>query len=332
MKVLVTGGAGFIGSSLCERLLNEGNQVWVVDNLTTGHEYNLNKFRDNPNFVFKICGVETQEFLDFCASSKVKFDRVYDLACPTGVPNIDTMGDEMLIACSIGVWNVMKVAVESGADFLHTSSSEIYGEPLISPQAETYTGNVDPVGPRANYEEGKRFAETLIDRYVKIRGLRGRIVRLFNVYGPNMGLSDTRVIPRFAKQALMQLPLTVQGDGAQMRTLCYIDDILDGFELVISKGKIGEIYNLGSDQDITIRELAQKIISLIESRSEIISIPRPEHDHSSRMPVLNKINGLGWKQKINLEEGLNLTLSAFEARLSTMESINSNIQVEAKGI
>jgi len=316
MNILITGAAGFLGSHLSARLVAAGHKVWAVDNLTTGQISKLDPLRDNPNFIFERCGIETPEFMKFCDAADVKFDRVYDLACPTGVPNIQKLGREMIEACSVGTWQVLEVAAKSGADFLLTSSSEIYGEPLVSPQSEEYTGNVDPLGPRANYEEGKRFSETLVKWFADNKGLPAKIVRLFNVYGPNMGLTDTRVVPQFGAQALTGQPLTVHGDGSQSRTLCFVDDILDGFELVISKGVPGNVYNLGSDRSLTMRQLAELIIELTNSSSPIISVPRASHDHSGRMPVLDKIRALGWNEKVDLKDGLSLTLDHFKNRLT----------------
>ncbi len=195
MKILITGGAGFLGSNLTKRLLNEGNRVLVVDNLLTGNLDNVKHLESNKNFEFYNCGIETNEFLKLCENSGNDFDRVYDLACPTGVPNIETLGQEMILACSTGTMNVLEVAKKSKAKFFFTSSSEVYGEPLVTPQHEGYTGNVETMGFRANYEEGKRFSETLVVHYVKAHGVDGVMVRLFNVYGPNMHISDSRVFP-----------------------------------------------------------------------------------------------------------------------------------------
>lgn len=315
MNVLITGGAGFIGSHLTEKLLTEGHRVWVVDNFSTGFEENSSKFSENPNYSFYQMSVESSEFLNEFLNLSEKLDRVYDLACPTGVPNIEKLGLEMMVACSVGTMNVLEVAKKHDADFLHTSSSEAYGDPLVSPQGEDYTGNVDPLGPRANYEEGKRFSETLTKLFVDKFGVRARLVRLFNVYGPNMGLTDERVVPRFGKQALLGEPLSVHGDGSQSRTLCHVDDILNGFELVISKGKPGEVYNLGSDKALTMKELAELIVKLSGSKSVVGCIPRPDHDHQSRMPKLDKIRALGWQEQVELEKGLRETLEAFKQKL-----------------
>ncbi len=315
MNILVTGATGFIGSNLCLRMLKEGHRVWGVDNFSTSDGSNLEFLRSFPEFRFYQMGVETPEFLEFFSSDELKFDRVYHLACPTGVPNIKILGEEMMKACSTGVWQVLSVAKKNDSRLLFTSSSESYGDPLQSPQAEEYTGNVDPLGPRANYEEGKRFAETLVKLHVDKYGLHGCMVRLFNVYGPKMALADQRVIPRFITSILASQPVTVYGDGTQIRTLCFVDDILDGFELVISKGVPGQIYNLGSDQQITIKDFADRVIKLMNSNSEIVFAPAPMHDHKSRMPVLDKIKALGWKQTVGMEDGLLRMIEDFRQRV-----------------
>jgi nucleoside-diphosphate-sugar epimerase len=328
MNILITGGAGFVGSNLSKRLLEEGHKVFVVDNLLTGTIENIRFLQDNENFKFCQCGIEEESFLKFCEELGNEFDRIYHLACATGVPNIKILGEEMLMACSIGTLNVLRVAQKADADLLFTSSCEVYGEPLKTPQHESYTGNVETIGPRANYEEGKRFSETLVAHFVKRYGVRARTVRLFNVYGPNMSLEETRVIPRFAIQTITNDPVTVQGDGSQSRTHCFISDIIDGFEAVITKGVPGEIYNLGGDSLMTIKELAELMIKLSNSSSSIKYVPRPSHDHSSRMPVLDKIRALGWNNNVELEAGLRIVLEHFKRRLKSksIASVDSYLQ------
>lgn len=316
MNILITGAAGFLGSNLSDRLLAEGHKVWGVDNFLTGSTENIEHLKTNPNFAFLECGIEDKAFTTFCENVGVKFDRIYNLACATGVPNIQILSDEMLLACSIGTRNVLEVAKEHGAKFLLTSSSEIYGEPLITPQGEDYTGNVDTLGIRANYEEGKRFSETLVAHYARKYGVQAVMVRLFNAYGPNMAIRDQRVIPRFVTQAIKGEPLTVQGDGSQRRTLCFVTDILDGFEAVITQGVPGQAYNLGSDQEVTIKQFANKVLELSGSKSELSYVERPSHDHSARMPILDKIHALGWSQKVDLDTGLSQTIENFRTRLT----------------
>jgi nucleoside-diphosphate-sugar epimerase len=330
MKILITGGAGFLGSNLCERLLGEGHEVWVADNLLTGDIENIDRFKNNPNFRFLVCSIESQEFLNFCEEAGNNFDRVYHLACATGVPNISTLGEEMLTACSTGTVNVLKVAEKSKARLIFTSSSEVYGEPQKTPQDESYTGNVETVGPRANYEEGKRFSETLVAHFANTHGIYAVIVRLFNAYGPNMSPRDTRVIPNFARQIIAGSPLTIQGDGIHMRTFCFFTDILDGFEAVLSNGTSGEIYNLGSDIPTTINELAETMIKLSDSPSNVEHVFRPSHDHSSRMPNLNKIRSLGWNNNVSLENGIKATIDYFKKRLESKPAYSTNNVLQAK--
>ncbi|MFA6253940.1 MAG: SDR family NAD(P)-dependent oxidoreductase [Candidatus Paceibacterota bacterium] len=331
MNILITGGAGFIGSNLGQRLLAEGHSVWAVDNFLTGSVDNIRRLEQNPHFKFCECGIEDKEtFFNFCAEAENKFDRIYHLACATGVPNIEILAEEMLTACSYGTFNVLEIAKKSGARLLFTSSSEVYGEPLKTPQDEKYTGNVETIGPRANYEEGKRFSETLVSHYVNSHKVHAVTVRLFNAYGPNMSLSDTRVIPRFCLQALSGKPLSVQGDGSQGRTFCFISDILDGFETVINKGKPGEVYNLGSDVESTIKEFADQVITLSDSLSLIEYVPRPYHDHSRRMPVLDKVRALGWNNKVDLKTGLKETIQSFKKRLTSEVSHTLTYATEAQ--
>ncbi len=321
MKILITGGAGFVGSNLTAYFLENGHEVTVVDNLITGRQANVDLFFKNDNYKFFNCWIESDKFKKLFTGTKGNFDRIYHLACPTGVPNIEKLGDEMLAACSQGTLNVLNLAIKTGAKFLFTSSSEIYGQPEIFPQKENYTGNVDTLGARANYEEGKRFSETLVQRFVKAHGLDGRIVRFFNIYGPNMSVEDDRVFPRLATQALTKKPLTVQGDGSHRRTFCYISDIVKGLDLVMEKGEVGKAYNLGSDQEIAILDFAKLIIELTESTSEILFVERPKHDHNSRCPDLREVVTLGWENKITLPEGLRLSLDYFKAELFYLRNI-----------
>jgi nucleoside-diphosphate-sugar epimerase len=316
MKALITGGAGFLGSNLSADLLKNGYEVVVVDNFSTGSRANIDRLKTMPNFTFfEMCIVSPQYKETFNGNKKWKFDEVYHLACPTGVPNIEKLGEEMMDVCSLGTKNVLETALKSGARLVFTSSSEIYGDPEISPQSEEYTGNVHPQGPRANYEEGKRFSETLVQLYVQKYGLNARTLRLFNVYGPNLNVTDTRVIPTFIQSALQNKSLPVHGDGSQRRTLCFVSDLVSGLQITIKKGKSGEIYNIGSDEEITMANLAKKVIEITASKSVIKFTSGFSHDHKFRMPNLEKIHSLGWKRKIRLEEGLKKTAEYFRRRM-----------------
>ncbi len=308
--ILVTGGAGFIGSNLCSRLLQQGDAVIAVDNFITSTGENLKPLLKNPNFTFikhditkPFPKILNTKYLPAGRHGKI-LDTIYHLACPTGVPNVTKLAEEMLLTCSEGTRNVLELALRNNANLLLTSSSEVYGDPEVFPQSEDYTGNVDPTGIRSPYEEGKRFSESLVAAYVRKHGLDAKIVRIFNTYGPGMTLGDTRVIPHFLSQIKKNEPLTVQGDGLQKRTFCYVGDLIDGFLKVLELGNPGEVYNLGSDEEITIADLAKLMLQLSGSKNKIVSVDRPSHDHQARLPSLEKVKKLGWEQKITLIDGL----------------------------
>ncbi len=306
--IVITGGAGFIGTNLCQTILAQKNQVICIDNFITSSEENIKEFKNNPLFTFINHDITNPLPKQLFDKKNLTIDTIFDLACPTGVSNLITLAEEMLMTCSIGTKNLLDLAVHHGASFLLTSSSEVYGDPEIFPQTETYTGNTMTIGTRSAYEEGKRFAESLVYLYVHKYHLDGRIVRIFNTYGTHMQLTDSRVIPRFIKQLKNNEPLSVQGDGSQRRTFCYVDDLIEGLLTVMEKGESGEIYNLGSEEEISIKELAQKIQSLSHKNISLTYIDRPKHDHQGRRPSLDKINKLGWQPKISLRSGLEKTL------------------------
>src|SRR3990167_7366280 len=246
MRILVTGGAGFIGANLCQRLLEQNHEVIAVDNLITSDGSNLKRLQSFPNFTFFKHDI-IKPFPRKLTTNNSQLTTIYHLACPTGVPNLTKLAEEMLLTCSRGTRNVLELVRLHQAQFLVTSSSEVYGNPLVSPQTENYTGNVDPIGIRSPYEEGKRFSESLIQMYVRKYNVNAKIVRVFNTYGNYMSSGDSRVIPRFLNQALNGKSLTVEGKGLQTRTFCYIDDLVDGLITVMEKGKKGEVYNLAND-------------------------------------------------------------------------------------
>ena len=309
-RILVTGGAGFIGANLCKKLLDAGYKVAAIDNLITSSGQNLTELSKNPNFKFIKHDI-TKPFPKTFNFSLSAFNFIYHLACPTGVENLTRLAREMLITCSVGTQNVMEFALKHKAKVVFTSSSEVYGDPKVFPQKEDYAGNVNPVGIRSPYEEGKRFAESLVTAYVRKYNLNAVIARVFNTYGPKMSENDTRVIPKFLRQAARNQPLTVQGDGTQTRTFCYVDDLIDALIRVMEKGRKGEVYNLGSDKEMTIKDLAKLIIKISKSKNRIKFIKRPVHDHNRRLPDLSKIKKLGWKQKVNLKEGLLKTIQSY---------------------
>ena len=312
MKILITGGAGFIGINLTIKLLQSGHKIILADNFITSEREKLKVLKNKKNWKF----VETDISRQLPNSIRgEKFDQIYHLACPTGVPNLTRLAEEMLLTCSYGTRNILELARINKAAFLLTSSSEVYGDPKETPQSEEYSGNVDCTGIRSPYEEGKRFAESLTIAYFRKYHLNCRIVRIFNTYGPYMSSSDERVIPRFIVQAGSGKMLTVQ-DGRQKRTFCFVDDLINGLILAMNKGKACEVYNIGSDKAITIDKLAQLILKISESRSKIRYIKRPTHDHQERMPDLAKISKLGFKNTNTLREGLRKTLAHVNHRLS----------------
>lgn len=311
--ILVTGGAGCIGFNLCKILLEQDHKVIAIDNLITGSVENLKQLKHYPKFKFIPHDI-TKPFPKNFEFRLSNFEFMYHLACPTGVSNLARLGEEMLLTCSQGTKNILELARTHHAKLLFTSSSEVYGNPKSFPQTEEYTGNVDPTGFRSPYEEGKRFAESLVVAYVRKYNIDAKIVRIFNTYGPGMSNKDTRVIPQFLHQALSGKPLTVEGKGVQTRTFCYVDDLVEGLILVTQKGGKGEVYNLGSDKEMTVIELAKLVIRLTDSRSKIRFVPRPTHDHNRRHPDLTKIKKLGWEPKLSLEEGLKKTLELYTAR------------------
>jgi len=311
MRVLVTGGAGFIGSNLCIRLLAMGHNVVAVDNLITGDQKNIKQLISNPKFTFIKHDINEPWPKNFKFKiSNLKF--IYHLACPTGVPNLGPLSEEMITTCSIGTKNILEIARKTGAKFLFTSSSEVYGDPLTFPQEESYRGNVDTCGLRSPYEEGKRFSESLILMYVRKYNIDAKIVRVFNTYGPSMSPKDIRVIPNFFRQTSSGFPLTLHGDGNQKRTFCYVDDLVEGLVLVIKKGESGHVYNLGHDLEISIINLARLILKITGSKSSIKTVARPGHDHERRLPSLVKVKQLGWFPKISLEDGLRMTINLLD--------------------
>jgi len=305
MKILVTGAAGFLGANLTEYLLGQGHEVLGIDNFITGSRKNIEELSGKPNFKFFEADIVTLTPVAKASFSQV--DQVYHLACPTGVPNLAPLAEEMLLACSVGTKNILDIALQNKASFVFTSSSEIYGNPEKFPQAESYSGNVDPTGLRSPYEEGKRFSEALVAMYSRKHGLDAKIVRVFNTYGPRMSEKDTRVIPNFIRQITKEEPLTVHGDGQQRRTFCYVDDLIAGLELVMEKGKAGEVYNLGGDEEITIAALASLVAEVFGAQSGLKQEERPKHDHQARMPQLSRVKALGWSPQTTLKEGLLLT-------------------------
>jgi nucleoside-diphosphate-sugar epimerase len=305
MRILVTGGAGFIGSHLCERLLREGHRVTCLDNLSTGNMSNLEGIKDDPSFSFVLSDVEKPITLDV--------DAVAHLASPASPVDYGRLVVETMMANSLGTYQVLELARKTGSLFLLASTSEVYGDPLETPQGEEYFGNVNPVGPRACYDESKRFAEALTSSYRRLFGLRTVIVRIFNTFGPRMRREDGRVIPNFVQQALAGEPLTVYGDGSQTRSFCYVDDLVEGLVKALTREEaVGEVINLGNDDEMTILELAERIIEITGSPSTITHLPLPEDDPRRRRPKLDKAKRvLEWEPRTSLEEGLERVIEWF---------------------
>lgn len=309
--ILVTGGAGFIGSHLCDALIGRGYKVICVDNFITGSRENIAYFLDNEKFQL----IEHDITVPFSSliPAPSSLNCIFHLASPASPVDYSAFSIETLIVNSLGTYNVLEVAREWGAKVLLASTSEVYGDPKVSPQSEDYWGNVNPVGPRACYDEAKRFAEALTMAYHRRYGLDVVIVRIFNTFGPRMRGKDGRVVPNFIQQALSNKPLTVYGDGSQTRSFCYIDDLIDGLlKAMFSKETTGEIINLGNPNEMTILSLAEHIRQMCKSSSEMVFSPLPEDDPLQRRPDISRAERLlGWKPKIFLDEGLTRTIEWF---------------------
>jgi len=306
-KVLVTGGAGFIGSHLCRYLLNQGNSVIALDNFYTGRRENIEEFKDNENF-------ELLEH-DVVKPFEVEVDKIYHLACPASPPHYQKDPIETTKISVLGGLNVLETAKKLKIPVLYASTSEVYGDPLEHPQKETYCGNVNSVGERSCYDEGKRCAESLFFDYHRQHGVNIRVVRIFNTYGPNMDPDDGRVVSNFIVQALQNKDLTVYGDGKQTRSFQYADDLVNGMVKMMEneQGFLGPV-NLGNPGEFTVLELAEKVLSLIPgSKSKIIYEKLPADDPKQRKPDISLAKKeLGWEPKIPLEEGLVSTIEYFK--------------------
>lgn len=303
--ILVTGGSGFIGSHLCLKLLQE-NDVICVDNLISGNKQNLSAVLDEPGFTY----IEQDITRPFSVDQKL--DAIYDLACPASPPDYQAHPIETLMVCSVGVRNVLDLAVKHKARFLHTSTSEIYGDPLEHPQKEIYWGHVNPIGVRSCYDEGKRFAESLIVNYRQKYDLDAKIVRIFNTYGPMMRANDGRVVSNFINQALRGENLTIYGDGSQTRSFCYISDMIDGITTMMASGEAGPV-NLGNPIEMTVGELAAKILDLTGSSSRTVNKSLPADDPTQRRPDITLAKDkLSWKPSVSLDDGLRETIKWFQ--------------------
>ncbi len=303
--ILVTGGAGFIGSHLCKRLLNENSKVICLDNLFTGNLKNIKEFEKNDNFEFVNHDITKPYYRD-------NIDEIYNLACPASPIHYQSNPIKTIKTCTIGVINMLGLAKINNAKILQASTSEVYGDPEIHPQREDYNGNVNTLGFRSCYDEGKRCAETLFMDYKREHSLDIRIVRIFNTYGPNMTKNDGRVVSNYILQALNNKNITVYGDGSQTRSFQYIDDLIDGLLKMMNSDYVGPI-NLGNPNEISINELALKILKLTQSKSRLVFMDLPKDDPKRRKPDISlALNKLNWSPKFNLEAGLTDTIRYFK--------------------
>jgi dTDP-glucose 4,6-dehydratase len=310
MKILISGGAGFVGSHLCDLLISEGHEIICVDNLITGNIINVKHLLGNDRFEFREHDVTEPMPVEG------KLDYILHLASPASPIDFDRLSLEILRVGSLGTLNLLDLAVRKKAKFLLASTSEVYGDALVNPQTEEYWGNVNPIGPRSVYDEAKRFAEASTMAYHRKQGLNTRIARIFNTYGPRMRKDDGRVVSTLIIQALTNQPLTVFGDGSQTRSFCYVSDLIAG----IYKLMLSDAYhpiNLGNPEEISILELARRILKITQSKSEIVRKPLPQNDPRVRRPDIEKAHmQLGWSPEVSLNEGLARTIDWF-SKLST---------------
>lgn len=314
-RVLITGGAGFIGSHLCERLVAEAQEVLCVDNFYTGTRRNMYSLLDNPRF----------ELMrqDVCFPLYVEVDRIYNLACPASPIHYQHDPVQTTKTSVHGAINMLGLAKRVKATILQASTSEVYGDPTVHPQPEEYWGNVNPIGPRSCYDEGKRCAETLFFDYYRQHRLPIKVARIFNTYGPRMHPNDGRVVSNFIVQALMDKDITVYGDGSQTRSFCYVDDLVDGLIRLMESDRdiVGPI-NLGNPSEFTIRQLAEIVVDLTGSGSKIIHRSLPQDDPKQRQPDISKAQELlGWQPVVPLAEGLTKTIAYFEGLLATQADV-----------
>ena len=324
-RSFVTGGAGFVGSHLCDRLLEKGHEVICCDNLLTGDVQNIEHLKSHPRFAFVRHDVTVAAALSVLLNQALEWrgdevqaipnlDYVFHLASPASPKHYAQYPLETLRAGALGTWNVLELARATGASFLQASTSEVYGDPDVSPQPESYWGKVNPVGPRSVYDEAKRYAEALTMAYGPYYGLEIRVARIFNTYGARMREDDGRALPNFMMQALRGEPLTVYGDGSQTRSLCYVSDTVEGLLRLMLSDETGPV-NIGNPEEITVKELAEKIIQITETSSSILFEPLPQDDPTRRCPDISKAAmQLNWHPQVTLREGLTKVLPYFRSK------------------
>jgi UDP-glucuronate decarboxylase len=312
-RILITGGAGFLGSHLCRRLLNEGNDIICVDNFFTGTKDNIIDLFDNPHFELMRHDVTFPLY--------VEVDEIYNLACPASPIHYQHDPVQTTKTSVHGAINMLGLAKRVGAKIFQASTSEVYGDPTVHPQVEGYWGNVNPIGQRSCYDEGKRCAETLFFDYNRQHNLRIKVARIFNTYGPNMHPNDGRVVSNFIMQALQNKPITIYGDGSQTRSFCYVDDLIEVFvRLMNTADDFTGPVNTGNPGEFTILELAKKVIEMTGSNSEIVFHNLPSDDPTQRQPDITLVKEvMGWEPEIKLEQGLKKTIPYFESLLSNKD-------------
>ena len=307
-RILVTGGAGFLGSNLCKRLIKEGNHVICVDNLYTGRMVNIEELMDNPEFEFINHNIIEPLDID-------NLDEIYNLACPASPPHYQKSPTYTTKTCVLGILNMLELATKNNAKIMQFSTSEVYGDPFVHPQVETYRGNDNPIGIRSCYDEGKRVAETLCFDYNREFGTRIKVIRIFNTYGPMMDPKDGRVVSNFIIQALKGEDITIYGDGSQTRSFCYVDDLIEGIVRMMASREdfLGPV-NLGNPGEFTIRELAEIVLEMVDTKSKLVCMDLPKDDPTQRKPDITvagrELNG--WAPKISLREGLVPTIEYFK--------------------
>ena len=310
MNIVITGGSGFVGSYLCEKLINDGHKIIVIDNLLTGSTENINDLLDNENFSF--IERDVQDHIEI----EDKVDYVLHFASAASPKAYTEHPVNTLKAGSVGTINTLGLAKKHSAEYLLASTSEVYGDPLISPQNEEYWGNVNPNGERSMYDEAKRFAEAAVATYSRSYGLKTKIVRIFNTYGPRMQLNDGRVVTNFIVQALRNENITIYGDGTQTRSFSYVEDTVAGIISLMNSTEY-DVFNIGNPNEMTVGKLAEKIIELTDSTSEIKYLELPNDDPKQRKPDITKAKTkLNWEPKVNLDEGLTKTITWVEEQLS----------------
>ncbi|HNC23934.1 MAG TPA: SDR family oxidoreductase [Opitutaceae bacterium] len=308
MRILVTGGAGFLGSHLCERLLREGHEVICIDNLFTGRKSNIEHLLGNPRFEFV-----RHDIID---PFKFEVDQIYNLACPASPPHYQYNPIKTIKTSVMGSINCLGLAKRVKARVFQASTSEVYGDPQVHPQPESYWGNVNPIGKRSCYDEGKRCAETLFFDYHRENRVDIRVVRIFNTYGPRMHEADGRVVSNFIVQALRGDDITIYGDGSQTRSFCYVDDLIEGFVRFMAQTETVGPLNLGNPGEFTMKELAELTLKLVGGKSKLVHKPLPSDDPKQRQPDITLARKvLKWEPKVPLEEGLKRTIDYFRGRV-----------------